>query len=73
MTRVLASTPMRMRPNGTRWLVRLEAKVQDAWVGVFWATTTGPDHRWAVLDVWICVVPCLPLHVFANRAPVGLP
>lgn len=61
---------MRENRKGTRWSAQLERKVQDVWVGVFWQATTGPDHRWAVLDVWITIVPCFPVHLFFNRKPV---
>ena len=40
-----------------RWFCRIEWKVQDAWVGVFWKR----DYPWT-LDVWVCIVPMLPLH-----------
>ena len=38
------------------WLLQLEWKPQDLWIGVYWKNT--PER----LDVWVCVVPCLPLH-----------
>lgn len=47
--------------------VRIEFKPQDLWVGVFWKKN-GP-----LLDVWICLVPMLPIHVrwfFKQRFPV---
>lgn len=71
MTRVLASTKTRTRRNGTRWSVRLEAKPADLWMGAFWSSTTGPTGRWAILDVWVCLVPMLPVHLFFNRKAVG--
>lgn len=45
---------------------RFEWKIEDMWVGVFWkrgyATTSRcPVHLWT--DVWICFVPCFPLHL----------
>lgn len=40
-----------------RWFVRIEWKPQDCWLGVFWKR----DYPWA-LDVWICLLPMLPLH-----------
>lgn len=71
MTTVLLASKTRTRKKtGTRYSVRLEAKAADAWIGAFWSTTTGPDHRWAVLDLWVCLVPCLPIHVFFNRPPM---
>lgn len=72
MSGVLAETKMRTTRRERRWCVRLEWKPADLWVGAFYSTTTGPTGRWAVLDVWVCVVPCLPIHVFVNRpAPCG--
>ena len=38
------------------WMLRLEFKLQDFWVGLFWKNT--PER----LDIWICLIPCLPLH-----------
>ncbi len=39
------------------WICRIEFKLQDLWVGVFWKNTTYQ------FDVWICLVPCFPLHI----------
>ena len=42
--------------------LRLEFKPQDCWIGVFWRTT--PKANWMQrIDVWICVVPMLPMHI----------
>jgi hypothetical protein len=71
-TLVLWKSKEQERRNGTRWRIQLERKVQDAWIGVFWNTTIGPSGRWAVLDVWITVIPMLPIHLFFNRKPVDL-
>lgn len=72
MTRVLASTKIRTtKRTRLRWSVRWEAKLPDLWLGAFWTSTTGPSGRWAVLDVWVCILPCLPIHFFFNRAPSG--
>lgn len=37
--------------------VGLERKLEDFWIGAYW--------KWSVerLDVWICLLPCLPLHI----------
>ena len=41
------------------WLY-LEAKKEDCWVGVFWRREQGD---WgSTLDVWVCLLPCLPIH-----------
>ena len=47
-----------------RWretTVRLEVKLQDAWIGAFWR------RDGAELHVWICLVPCLPIHIRTMR------
>ena len=49
--------------------VRLEFKPEDMWVGAFWRskregirTATGYRHVFTAYDLWVCVVPMLPLH-----------
>ena len=37
--------------------VGLEYKLADLWVGAFYA------RKGAILHVWVCVVPCLPIHI----------
>lgn len=37
--------------------VKLEWKIQDFWVGVYW------HHSCFDTDIWICLLPCLPLHI----------
>jgi hypothetical protein len=52
-----------------RWHVAWEHKWPDAWVGAFWTTTRGA--AW-VLDLWVCIVPFLPVHVFIQRQPPSI-
>jgi hypothetical protein len=40
---------------------KFECKLEDCWVGVFWRQSNG------VLHLWICLLPCLPLHVQVGR------
>lgn len=47
----------------------LEFKPQDLWLGVYWnrgsrhsASSSGIQHV-SVTDVWVCLLPCLPIHV----------
>lgn len=37
--------------------IRLEFKLEDFWMGVFWKRDAHALH------IWICLVPCLPFHV----------
>lgn len=38
-------------------LFRLEFKLADFWVGAYYCSCD--DH----VDVWICLVPCFPVHL----------
>ena len=48
---------------------RFEWKPEDMWIGTFWRCAESPiapnfcGFRKQV-DVWICFVPCLPLHLW---------
>jgi hypothetical protein len=44
---------------------RFEFKAADCWVGVFWRREA------AQTDVWICVVPMLPLHLTWRPGEIG--
>lgn len=37
----------------------LEWEPRDVWVGVYWRRSRGRG----VLDVYVCVLPCLPIHL----------
>ena len=46
--------------------IRFELKLADLWIGAFWKTTSitdddGEKPMWT--DIWICFVPCVPLHI----------
>lgn len=50
--------------------VRLELKWEDLWIGVFWKRQNHDKGllwekplEFKTLDIWICVLPCLPLHI----------
>jgi hypothetical protein len=42
---------------GTLMKVSLESKLQDMWVGAYWK---NGDY---IFHLWICVIPCLPIHI----------
>ena len=57
---------MNLRLWGAGVEARFEVKREDLWVGAYWKDTTrvtddGP--RTIATDVWICLVPCVPLHL----------
>lgn len=48
--------------NYLRPEVRLRFEPRDLWIGVYWNATRsieGPYHR---LDIYICVIPTLPIR-----------
>jgi hypothetical protein len=43
--------------------VRVEWKPEDLWVGAYWRRTQERVWWSRRYDLWICLLPCLPLHV----------
>lgn len=44
----------------------VETKMCDLWIGCYWKhtmvhTDKGPEKGFT--DVWICLVPCIPIHI----------
>jgi hypothetical protein len=55
----------------TGWTLRFcrfELKLPDLWIGAFWRRSselTEWDPHFCtrhIFDLWICAIPCLPLH-----------
>ena len=45
---------------------RFEFKLQDMWLGWYWRTTycsTDDGPQKFATSIWICLVPCFPLHI----------
>lgn len=61
--------PWRLRPLSWRLTFALEWKVEDAWIGAFWKRTdvSGPVLPAIGWDLWVCLLPCLPLHFWWYR------
>lgn len=54
--------------DGFSWRVALEFKIQDLWIGAYWKSAEiagGASGK--VVDLWICALPCLPLHFTFRR------
>ncbi len=60
------------------WRVKLEWKLADMWVGIFWKTSNdvipqgAPTYALPVydrLDVWVCLIPCVPIHATVCHLP----
>jgi hypothetical protein len=54
-----------------RWL-RFEFVIEDFWIGVYWRVGYRPinavEPEAVTLDVYVCVVPFVPLHLRWERA-----
>jgi hypothetical protein len=42
--------------------MRLERKMADCWIGLYWRWDRA-RRGYAWLDIWLCLVPCLPIHL----------
>ena len=60
-TLTLRRHTLTLRRHTLTW--RIEWKVADCWVGAFWKRSPGWLSQTDRLDIWICVIPCLPLHL----------
>ncbi len=47
--------------------IRFEFKIEDLWIGVFWKTSYRANDLHEIFDIWICFVPCIPLHVTIEK------
>jgi hypothetical protein len=46
--------------------IQILFKLQDFWIGAFWKTRdieAGTGAKWRYFDIWICIIPCFPLHI----------
>lgn len=50
---------------------RLEWKLADMWIGVFWRSELLTASLKMHTDVWVCIVPCVPLHLWWERDVLG--
>ncbi len=50
---------------------RFEFKPTDLWFGVYWKHV---ENTWPVgaekIDIWVTIIPCLPLHLRVSRGLV---
>ena len=52
-----------IRPRGQwEYVLSLEWKLQDLWIGAFWKRVGNS------LDVWVCLIPCVPIHFSGWRS-----
>ena len=66
--------------------IKLEFKLRYLWVGVFWTSfysrnvalnlkeyTWGEVRTWIGTDIWICVLPCVPVHITLANSKIVNP
>lgn len=51
--------------------MRFEFKLEDFWIGAFWRRED--DRKCPFIDLWICLVPCVPLHITLIGPPFFKP
>lgn len=61
VTRAIRVGPKRWKAAGC-----LEFKPEDCWIGAFWRRSDriAGHHPY---DLWICLIPCLPVHIWWYR------
>ena len=47
--------------------IRFEFKPQDLWIGAFWRKTEAGSYWGWHLDLWICFLPMVPLHIYVHK------
>ena len=59
---------MRLKPVRARF----EFKLADMWIGLFWKKGFDSNYGGKIpsLDVWVCFLPCIPLHLRFGGKPV---
>lgn len=58
--------------RGAKMKIKLELKWQNLWIGAYWEKKTDvvyPKYDYMptikkTWHIWICVVPCLPIHIW---------
>ena len=55
------------------WRLRIDFKIKDFWIGIFWrrrkeeclfhVLRDGCPAVTYAFDLWICLFPCLPIHI----------
>jgi hypothetical protein len=55
----MTTRPFNLTKQITQFQLRaaFEFKLQDCWIGAFW------KRQGNCVDLWLCLLPCVPLHV----------
>lgn len=57
--------------TGKRWFIWLVFEPRDLWVGAYWNRVihTASDGHWTTFDLYVCLLPCLPLRFHRRSRP----
>jgi len=50
--------------------INFEYKLQDLWIGLYWQHTNAKlvdGDKPMFTEIWICFIPCFPLHITVVR------
>ena len=47
--------------------VSIEFKLADTWIGVFWKRDIDFITDLPGLQIWICLISCVPIHIIFNK------
>ena len=45
--------------------IRLEFKLQDMWLGIYWVRKHYFEG--SAMHVWVCLIPCFPIHITKEK------
>ena len=57
MEKILCPTATGQPATEIKFRMQFELKIKDLWVGAQWRVWGN------CVDIWICLIPCVPLHI----------
>lgn len=54
-----------------KYSVKIEFKPRYFWIGAYWETEETLQGWNLRTDVWICVIPCFPIHLTIIKYWIG--
>lgn len=49
------------------WSIWIMWEPRDMWVGVFWRTKDHPQWRQRITDIYLCLIPCIPIRLSVGK------
>ncbi len=54
-----------------KWRAKPEFKPQDLWIGIFWKRGSERGFDSENIDIWICLIPMVPIHLMRRNVYFG--